>query len=188
MANLASTYMNQGRWKEAEELGVQVMELRKQVLGPEHPHTLTSMAILASTYTNQGRWKEAEELEVQVIKLRKQVLGPEHPDTLTSMNNLACTWKLLGKVEDALALMEKCAELRRKLLGPDHPHAISSSNALSNWEIAVNSLLKKPTQQTSPEASPTLPIHNHPPKQMKSDSEPVTGGKRRALVRFFRRR
>ena len=32
MANLASTYWNQGRWKEAEELFVQVMETRKRVL------------------------------------------------------------------------------------------------------------------------------------------------------------
>ena len=29
MANLASTYWNQGRWKEADELDVQVMEARK---------------------------------------------------------------------------------------------------------------------------------------------------------------
>jgi Tetratricopeptide repeat len=32
MNNLASTYQNQGRWKEAEELGVQVMETTKRVL------------------------------------------------------------------------------------------------------------------------------------------------------------
>jgi hypothetical protein len=32
MGNLASTYMNQGQWKEAEELQVQVLETRKRVL------------------------------------------------------------------------------------------------------------------------------------------------------------
>ncbi|KAF2842563.1 hypothetical protein M501DRAFT_1022519 [Patellaria atrata CBS 101060] len=32
MANLASTYRNQGRWKEAEKLDVEVMETRKRVL------------------------------------------------------------------------------------------------------------------------------------------------------------
>jgi tetratricopeptide (TPR) repeat protein len=37
MANLASTYRNQGRWKEAEELEVQVMETSLRVLGAEHP-------------------------------------------------------------------------------------------------------------------------------------------------------
>jgi hypothetical protein len=68
MANLASTYRNQGRWKEAEELEVQVMETRERVLGEEHPDTLTSMANLAVTYRNQGRWDEAEKLEVQVLE------------------------------------------------------------------------------------------------------------------------
>ena len=33
IANLASIYLNQGRWKEAEELEVQVMEIRKRMLG-----------------------------------------------------------------------------------------------------------------------------------------------------------
>jgi hypothetical protein len=52
MANLASTYRNQGRWGEAEQLDVRVMETRKTVLGAEHPDTLTSIANLASTYRN----------------------------------------------------------------------------------------------------------------------------------------
>jgi hypothetical protein len=47
MANLASTYRNQGRWKEAEELFVQVMETSLRVLVQEHPDTLTSMNNLA---------------------------------------------------------------------------------------------------------------------------------------------
>jgi hypothetical protein len=35
MANLASTYSDQGQWKEAEELFMQVMETRKRVRGAE---------------------------------------------------------------------------------------------------------------------------------------------------------
>jgi uncharacterized protein (DUF2164 family) len=92
MGNLASTYRNQGRWNEAEQLEVQVMDMRKKLLGAEHPDTLTSMANLASTYRNQGRWNEAEQLEVQVMDMRKKLLGAEHPDTLTSMANLASTY------------------------------------------------------------------------------------------------
>ncbi|KAI9785621.1 MAG: hypothetical protein M1816_000368 [Peltula sp. TS41687] len=55
MANLASTYSNQGRRQEAEELEVEVLEARKRVLGQEHPDSLTSMASLASTYRDQVR-------------------------------------------------------------------------------------------------------------------------------------
>ncbi|KAI9776901.1 MAG: hypothetical protein M1816_005004 [Peltula sp. TS41687] len=53
MANLASTYFNQGRRQEAKELEAEVLEARKSLLGQEHPDTLTSMASLPSTYRDQ---------------------------------------------------------------------------------------------------------------------------------------
>jgi hypothetical protein len=59
MANLAPTYSNQGRLKEAEELEVRVIETRKRVLGEAHPSTLTSMANLAFTLKSQSRDPEA---------------------------------------------------------------------------------------------------------------------------------
>lgn len=61
MANLASTYCNQGRWKEAEELELVVMETRKKVLGEQHPNTLTSVRNLAITLQSQKRFLETEE-------------------------------------------------------------------------------------------------------------------------------
>ena len=46
MDSLASTYWNQRRWAEAEELEIQVMETSRKVFGEEHPSTLTKMANL----------------------------------------------------------------------------------------------------------------------------------------------
>jgi hypothetical protein len=54
MNNLASIYMSQGQWKEAEELFVQVIQTRKRVLGDKHPDTLGSINNLASMYMSQG--------------------------------------------------------------------------------------------------------------------------------------
>jgi Tetratricopeptide repeat len=49
MANLASTWHQQGRLDKAEELEIHVLELRKAVLEEKHPDTITAMANLAST-------------------------------------------------------------------------------------------------------------------------------------------
>jgi hypothetical protein len=76
---------NQGRWEEAEELDIEVMETRKTKLGADHPNTLTNMANLAAMFWNQGRWKEAEELEVEVLETSKTKLGADHSSTLTSV-------------------------------------------------------------------------------------------------------
>ena len=89
MANLASTYRNQGRWKEAEELFVQVMETFKRVLGQEHPDTLTSIANLAMTYMSQGRRTEAKELQIEAVNRLWTTLGEDHPSTAVAIANLA---------------------------------------------------------------------------------------------------
>jgi len=88
MANLASTFWNQGRWKEAEELEVQVMETRKKKLGADHPDTLTSMNNLAFTWKGQGRDAVAIKLMQECVQLSRKVLGAEHPQTLSSSTAL----------------------------------------------------------------------------------------------------
>ncbi|KAF8535304.1 hypothetical protein BDD12DRAFT_689930, partial [Trichophaea hybrida] len=92
IANLASTYSKQGRWKETEQLRVQVMETRKRVLGLEHPDTLTTMINLAYTRKSQGRVDEAIELMDKAATLRSRILGEDHPGTKKSMAALI-EWK-----------------------------------------------------------------------------------------------
>jgi tetratricopeptide (TPR) repeat protein len=130
----ATALYSEGRYKEAEELQMQVMQTMKRVLGEEHPSTLTSMANLASTYWNQGRWKEAEELGVQVMQTMKRVLGNEHPDTLITMHNLAFSLQSQARCKEAVALMERCFQSRQQVLGEQHPHTQSSLDALNSWQ------------------------------------------------------
>jgi hypothetical protein len=56
----------QGRYDEAEKIKVEVLGLRREVLGEKHPDTIGSMAHLAVTYHAQGRFAEAEKIKVEV--------------------------------------------------------------------------------------------------------------------------
>ena len=122
---IGRVFNDEGRWKEAEELNVHVMKIRKRVLGEEHPATLTIMANLASTYRDQGRWTEAKELEVQVMKIRKRVLGEEHPATLTIMANLASTYRDQGRWTEAKELEVQVMKIRKRVLGEEHPATLT---------------------------------------------------------------
>ncbi|KAF8804338.1 hypothetical protein BYT27DRAFT_7194492 [Phlegmacium glaucopus] len=51
------------------------MDMRKKLLGPEHPDTLSIMQNLAVTYSDQKRWTEAKQLQVQVKDIRKKLLS-----------------------------------------------------------------------------------------------------------------
>jgi hypothetical protein len=123
-----------GKGVEAENMSVQVMKVRKKILGVEHSDTLEGMGIVGLAYNLNGRWDDAEKLEVQVMETRKTKLGVDHPSTLTSMNNLAFTWKGNGKEIEAVRLMEDCVRGQKRVLGANHPHFISSCTALDTWK------------------------------------------------------
>ena len=50
MANLAYTYSHQGKYEEAGERQVKVLDLHEKILGAEDPDTLISMGHFARTY------------------------------------------------------------------------------------------------------------------------------------------
>jgi hypothetical protein len=68
----------------SEKPEVQVMEIRKTVLGPEHSSTLTSMANLTFTYRNHGRWPGVENRDEKFSK--KQAGNTIGRSTLFSSN------------------------------------------------------------------------------------------------------
>jgi hypothetical protein len=88
MANLASTYRNQGRWKEADELQAQELEICSRVLGEEHPGTLISMENLALIWRGNGRDIDALQLLQKCVRLRKRILGSDHPYAISSSERL----------------------------------------------------------------------------------------------------
>jgi len=126
MSRYGSCLYEDGRWDEAEQVVVQVMEMQKEKLGSDHPSTLTSMSNLAATYRNQGQLNKAEKLGVQAIKIQKEKLGADHPSTLNSMANLAVTYSQQGRDDKAEELMVQVMEIQKEKLGADHPSTLAS--------------------------------------------------------------
>ena len=130
-SNFGLVMTESGDWKNAEQLYIQMMDIRKKLLGAEHPDTLTSMGNLALTYKNQGRWNEAEQLQVQVMDMTKKLLGAQHPDTLIRMGNLALTYWNQGRWNEAEQLQVQVMDMSKKLLGAQHPDTLTSMGNLA---------------------------------------------------------
>ncbi|CUS15399.1 unnamed protein product, partial [Tuber aestivum] len=62
---------------------------REIVLGPHHPHTLTSIHNLSLVLRFQAKYDESETMHRRAVNGRTKVLGTDHPATLTSFHNLA---------------------------------------------------------------------------------------------------
>jgi tetratricopeptide (TPR) repeat protein len=133
----------EGRWKEAEELLVKVVEITLTVLGKEHPDTLSAMVNLAATYRSQGRPVEAGAVFVKVVEARRRVLGKKHLDTLTAMAHLGATYQDQGRSKEAEELGVKVMEARSRVLGEEHLDTLSAMANLAStyrnqgrWKMA----------------------------------------------------
>jgi serine/threonine protein kinase/TolA-binding protein len=100
-------------------------ELRRDLLGLEHPDTLASMANLGWAL----RWQKTVEslnLLEQALEIRRRTLGPEHPDTLQSMFYLGFMLAWQEKTDEARKIFEQMLEIQRRVLGPEHRDTLTT--------------------------------------------------------------
>ena len=129
---MGTAYTGLGLYPEAAKQFEAALDLRRRVLGREHPDTLRCMNSLANVYWREGKYSQAEALDDQTLQIERRVLGPEHPDTLVSMNNLAWVYSDEGKYAQAETLYSQVLEIRRRVLGPEHPDTLVSMNNLAH--------------------------------------------------------
>ncbi|KAG5658045.1 hypothetical protein KAF25_006996 [Fusarium avenaceum] len=120
----------QGRFNEAEKLGLSVVATGMKLFGEQGPTTLASMARLATTYGGQGRWKEAEDLGTKVMDVRSRVLGEEHPDTLASRSDLVWVYLNQDRLDEAEELAVQLLGAKRRILGEKHPNTLNTIDHL----------------------------------------------------------
>jgi hypothetical protein len=89
----ASALHSDGRYNEAKELEMQVLEISERVFGDKHPQTLTSMESPALVFRSQDRKEEAVLLMERCVQLYKQTLGSHHPDFQSSLKTLT-EWQI----------------------------------------------------------------------------------------------
>jgi eukaryotic-like serine/threonine-protein kinase len=122
---------------EAQPQLERAVDLRKRVLGLDHPDTLTSMDELGVLYNLQGKYAAAEALLAQVLAARQRLLGSDHRDTLATMSDLGLAIAYGGDDARAAPIFAKVLETDRRILGEEDPATLS---VLDNLAGAYKSL------------------------------------------------
>ena len=112
----------QSESRDAEAVGYARLNLAiyREVLGPRHPDTASSLNDLATVTRDLGDLETARTLLEEALAIRREALGPRHPDTAVSLNNLAFILRKLGDPAAARLLHEEALSIRRKVLDPRH--------------------------------------------------------------------
>ena len=100
------------------------MEIRKRVLGTEHPDYAKSLSSLATYNSSLGNYAEAISFETKAIEILKRVLGTANPSYATSLSNLATFYSYVGNYAEAIRLGTEAMEIRKKVLGTEQEQNI----------------------------------------------------------------
>ncbi|KAI8804055.1 hypothetical protein BJ742DRAFT_826267 [Cladochytrium replicatum] len=104
---LGRLYKNLSKFTEAHLQLTISLSVYTDLLGREHPTTISALQTLAELYSLQGRYTEAENVYVNALEDYRRVLGNTHRETLVCMENLAAVYRLQGNTTDAEVLSEE---------------------------------------------------------------------------------
>jgi tetratricopeptide (TPR) repeat protein len=108
MFYFAIVFREHGKFAEAQELSEQTLEIRRRVLGPEHPDTLKSMNNLAWLLATCPV-RQLQDIG-RAVELAKKAAALE-PKTGTYWNTLGVAQYRAGDWEAAIEALEKSMEL-----------------------------------------------------------------------------
>jgi tetratricopeptide (TPR) repeat protein len=118
----------------------EALEVRRKVLGDDHPEVATSLDYLALVLRGEKRLAEAETNALAALAIRKKVFGETNLPVATSLNTLGLVFRdqanLLhdrGKLEGAEKLFREALAMQKQVLGvlgDNHPSVASSLNNL----------------------------------------------------------
>jgi non-specific serine/threonine protein kinase/serine/threonine-protein kinase len=123
---IGDTYWELGLYERAQPYQKSALTARRELLGHDHPDTLTSIHNLGLLLQDQGKLEEAESHLREALEGQRRVLGDDHPHTLVSISDMGRLLQDQGNLAEAESYLREALEGQRRVLGNDHPHTLVS--------------------------------------------------------------
>ncbi|WP_406365183.1 FxSxx-COOH system tetratricopeptide repeat protein [Streptomyces sp. NBC_01546] len=120
-----------GDFKAAYELGEELRDAWKELLGNDDPQYLYLRFHLSNILRSQGRFVEARELDEVTLERQRAVLGPSHPHAYMTTSGLANTLGALGQYAQAMELATDAHEGFSQIFHEAHPSTLAAANNLA---------------------------------------------------------
>ena len=134
--NLAGIHLGRGEHPAAAKLFEEALEIRRTVLGPDHPLTLQSVMNLAGPTWFIGDPDRSKRLFEEALA-GYRALGSRGSDGIaTAQSALASLDLAAGDSDSARDRLAESLEIRVQRLGPDHPDLASLYAKLAELQLA----------------------------------------------------
>ncbi len=109
----------------------QLLDRWREILGPDHPDTLTAASTLTIALFSVGEVQPARALGQDTLQRARRVLGGDHSTTLVAAAVLIQALGLGGEAKAARDLGEDTLRRCRRVLGSDHRYTLAVATALA---------------------------------------------------------
>ena len=116
---IGNSYRVLGEYKAAEVQLQRALELRRELLGPNHPETAASLTSLGLLRRDQGRLDEAADLVGRGLAITERRWGRGHARVTNPLLNLGMIEHRRGRLDGARALFDRAIAIRLREYGPD---------------------------------------------------------------------
>lgn len=122
--NSMENYLYDSRKTEADAIAA--LESTRDILGPQHPDTITCMDTVVELYLEKMRFRDLEPLLDDLVGIKRRVLGPKHTSTIQSMCLQGIVLFKQSRYYEAEELQAGVVQLMEENLGMASPLALNS--------------------------------------------------------------
>ncbi|MBV1862483.1 MAG: serine/threonine-protein kinase [Nannocystaceae bacterium] len=134
----------QGNHAAAEEHYRAALELRQELLGPEHPSVGGAFGNLGILALERGHLDDAEEYMLKCLSILSVALGPQHPKVGDTHAVLGQLHEARGNSEQAVRSYRASVEILEPVMGPEHADVRTARSAISRLVTERDSSLHTP--------------------------------------------
>ncbi len=143
---LGMTLRGLGLFRDAAIQLEAALEIRRRVLGDEHPDTLRSALALGDILADTGKSSQAERLVRAAHAGLRRVYGDEHPKVLSAAAILASVLADQRNFEESEALYDETLRAQLRVLGPEHRDTLVTMwrwacSCLPQWKLNEGRIL-----------------------------------------------
>jgi len=116
------------KFDEAKPEFVEVLAIRRRILGDNHPDTLSSLHNMGILLYREAKYDDAEVHFLQALEGRRDRLGDKHRDTLASITAMGHVLKAQKKLNEAGEYYREAIETSKDVRGNDDKDTLRAMN------------------------------------------------------------
>lgn len=128
--------VEKARYGEVEPLFLQVLAIRKEMLGENHPDVGSSLHNIAYLYSCQGRYFKAKSYYLDSLRITQNYFGRDHLDVATNLHSLGENFCSQGLYSESASYYKEALEIRQRLLeDKKHPDIALALDGLAHTRV-----------------------------------------------------